>query len=641
MHTVSRITLLGVLALLLVPITQAQVVDADLVVIEEQALGPGTVSLVQSPFINNDGEVGLTIDIDGDDGVFFDGSAIWLNSFALPGDTLSGAEGTMGIGDDGEFIYSPALPGSNDAVWTDLGLLLVEGMPAPGFGMDTLNTFNSRPTMIPNGAAYWIAGYDNGAGSGSVARVLYTSPDRTTGSISIVLAAGDLIPAPGGTFPIDIGSGLGFDYDVSSDGSNHIHDVNLDTGSSLDDGTLIVNGTGVARETFPTGDGDNWDNFDNVDINNAGTYAFSGDTDGDSASDEFIAIDGVIALREGDVVDGDTLGGFVRGLDLNNSGQVLWAWTTNISSSDEILFLGDASDLAGTSTRLVATGDSLDTNGDGNADYVVTDLDLGLGSQGAGALTEDGIAYVKLEVEPVGGGTEVDAVFGFGGADDVVAFDASVNTTTIPAGGGDLTFTGTLTNLTDGSLPVDVWIDATGPINRTIQLASGTLPAGFSITRSITLGVPGGLPAGSYEVDLNVGDFDTDIFASESFTITKDGAVAGAGMDFTVSLDVNDSMLSAVATPTAASRATPTELTAYPNPFEAGTTFSFGLDVRDEVRLAVYDVLGREVAVLLDGPVEAGTHDIALDARGLASGTYIYRLTVGDVMRTGRVTLVR
>jgi hypothetical protein len=45
-----------------------------------------------------------------------------------------------------------------------------------------------------------------------------------------------------------------------------------------------------------------------------------------------------------------------------------------------------------------------------------------------------------------------------------------------------------------------------------------------------------------------------------------------------------------------------------------------------DVRLAVYDRLGREVAVILDGRMDAGNHEARFDATGLASGVYLYRL---------------
>ncbi|HLT47758.1 MAG TPA: T9SS type A sorting domain-containing protein, partial [Rubricoccaceae bacterium] len=58
-----------------------------------------------------------------------------------------------------------------------------------------------------------------------------------------------------------------------------------------------------------------------------------------------------------------------------------------------------------------------------------------------------------------------------------------------------------------------------------------------------------------------------------------------------------------------------------------------------DVRLAVYDVLGREVAVLVDARQEAGAHRATFDASGLAAGTYVYRLVVGSEVQTGRLTL--
>jgi hypothetical protein len=45
------------------------------------------------------------------------------------------------------------------------------------------------------------------------------------------------------------------------------------------------------------------------------------------------------------------------------------------------------------------------------------------------------------------------------------------------------------------------------------------------------------------------------------------------------------------------------------------------------LHLAIYDILGREVAVLVDGAMSAGFHEVTFDARALSSGMYIYRLT--------------
>ena len=61
-----------------------------------------------------------------------------------------------------------------------------------------------------------------------------------------------------------------------------------------------------------------------------------------------------------------------------------------------------------------------------------------------------------------------------------------------------------------------------------------------------------------------------------------------------------------------------------------------------DVRVVVYDVLGRAVAVLLDETVEAGQYEAVLEASTLASGTYLVRMTAGaEFVATQRLTVVR
>ncbi|MEM7299292.1 MAG: T9SS type A sorting domain-containing protein, partial [Bacteroidota bacterium] len=64
----------------------------------------------------------------------------------------------------------------------------------------------------------------------------------------------------------------------------------------------------------------------------------------------------------------------------------------------------------------------------------------------------------------------------------------------------------------------------------------------------------------------------------------------------------------------------------YPNPFNPGTTIQFGVPEAAEVLLIVYDMLGRQVDVLINGTVKAGYHQVYFDASHLPSGTYIYKL---------------
>ncbi len=79
----------------------------------------------------------------------------------------------------------------------------------------------------------------------------------------------------------------------------------------------------------------------------------------------------------------------------------------------------------------------------------------------------------------------------------------------------------------------------------------------------------------------------------------------------------------------------------YPNPFNPSTTLRFELPERALVTLRVYDLLGREVATLLRGTVDAGSHTVAFDAAGLPSGLYLARLESGDMVETRRMTLMK
>ena len=80
---------------------------------------------------------------------------------------------------------------------------------------------------------------------------------------------------------------------------------------------------------------------------------------------------------------------------------------------------------------------------------------------------------------------------------------------------------------------------------------------------------------------------------------------------------------------------------ASPNPFTSVTTVAFTLPEAGAVRLAVYDVLGREAAVLAAGERAAGRHEVVFDASGLAAGVYVVRLAVGPFSATRQVVVAR
>ena len=79
----------------------------------------------------------------------------------------------------------------------------------------------------------------------------------------------------------------------------------------------------------------------------------------------------------------------------------------------------------------------------------------------------------------------------------------------------------------------------------------------------------------------------------------------------------------------------------YPNPFNPSTVIRFDLPRDVEVRLCVYDVLGRLVGVLVDGRVRAGRHSVEFRGDGLSSGVYFYRLEAGDFVSVKKMVLVK
>ena len=97
-----------------------------------------------------------------------------------------------------------------------------------------------------------------------------------------------------------------------------------------------------------------------------------------------------------------------------------------------------------------------------------------------------------------------------------------------------------------------------------------------------------------------------------------------------------------VASGEGASAPSPTRLDAvYPNPVQSSATVMYRLEQTGPVRLAAYDVLGRQVAVLAEGPQVAGEHRAVFEAGSLASGVYLVVLEANGERQTQKVMLVR
>jgi len=79
----------------------------------------------------------------------------------------------------------------------------------------------------------------------------------------------------------------------------------------------------------------------------------------------------------------------------------------------------------------------------------------------------------------------------------------------------------------------------------------------------------------------------------------------------------------------------------YPNPFNPTTVINFSVSKNSFATLKVYDILGNEVAVLLNSTIEAGDHSVEFNAADLPSGIYLYKLQAGEISLTRKMILLR
>ena len=347
---------------------------------------------------------------------------------------------------------------------------------------------------------------------------------------------------------------------------------------------------------------------------------------------------------------------------------------------------------AGDFTAAGVTTVTLDLNNTGTSDLVVR---LWIEGPGGDFVSTDGLFLgagsgwqaASFSVQPgdltASGGTDVNAtlsdvfrfrvyhgpaasapgpnVVGELGLDNITAVGASApsfdldaqNTSplSVPRG-GSISFDYAISNNTGSPATGNLWYTARRGGTTVAQgvIQSGTVPGGQTVSSSFTQGVPQSAPVGTYAYTLNIGQFPNTVVDAETFTVT---VTAGSGSRMPrlavlpATWPVRDaspwSPVAAGGFPSASS-VLPGAFAlhaAYPNPTRDATALGFDVPGAAPVTVAVYDVLGREVAVLLDRRVEAGQHTVRFDGAGLARGVYLVRLQAGGASDVRRVTLIR
>jgi len=211
----------------------------------------------------------------------------------------------------------------------------------------------------------------------------------------------------------------------------------------------------------------------------------------------------------------------------------------------------------------------------------------------------------------------------------------------IPAGGGSFNFNATLYNGSPVTQHFDVWIMVQlpsgtwyGPVLGPLNL---TLPAGANITRERIQNIPGSAPAGTYVYRAYLGEYGWNVWDENSFTFSKSGVDATGGGDWSCSDwdDLKDGTVEEAQPQTAAMASVS------PNPFNPTAMISYDLPEAADVKLTVYNVAGAEVAQLVNGRRDAGSHVVAFDGSHLASGVYLYKLQAGNLTFTEKMILLK
>ncbi len=213
----------------------------------------------------------------------------------------------------------------------------------------------------------------------------------------------------------------------------------------------------------------------------------------------------------------------------------------------------------------------------------------------------------------------------------------------IPPQGGSFRYTAFVADTGSYIIDFDAWVHATLPnglqFGPLLVRVGNRIEPGMSFTRTVTQYIPGQAGPGNYLINAFLGDYNTrEVWTTDSLPFSKsgsdpgfygewktfgwDGEIPKAGIEPSLPLEFS-------------------LLPPSPNPFNPAAALCFRLPVASPVKIAVYDVNGREAALLTEGFFPAGSHQVEWNAAGNPSGVYFAIMNAGDFKQVRKLLLLK
>jgi len=538
-------------------------------------------------------------------------------------------EGFFGIASDG-VAYSPLCTRISDgqtgldSVWYQDTVVAIEQAPYPHLA-GWFWSFGSRPDVTLDGVPYFVGGITDVQGGATDNRGLFYGLDAQPYVLGGMMIGGLVNPVVNGS------EAVSFDYRFSAHGTHYLAEVATATGSTTNDNSMVSDGAVVLIDGQPVTEaspvpaaagglpGENWDNFDNCGITEDGHWFLTGDTDAATAVDEFVLVDGMVVLREGDLIDGFLINGAIESGAMNEDGDWAVVWDVDSEGANlEVLILNGQ--------IVLMEGMPVDIDGDMQPDLGTSVLDF------------TGIASVAVADRDAQSRAKV-------------YFTADVD---VPAAGFARAGDPIVANEEDG-LEEDVPGDPDGRVAiemGMVLVPEGTVPvflAAFDATSrgarvELNWRINGQAGVQDFAVQAHQGGQVRDlVVASDGPERFRAEDRPGAGeVIYRLLLDSGAGWVEL------ASKSLTPDLPrgvvlvgAQPNPFNPRTEIFLTLGRDQRVRLTVHDAAGRLVDVVHDGSLTAGEHALPWSGALVASGVYFARLEAEDGVAETKMLLLK